>query len=317
MSVFEPRVTLKPYDYSWAVEATKKQQRIHWIAEEVPMSKDVKDWHTKLSEPEKNLARNIMLLFTQSDIDVGNGYLDHYMERIKNPEIRFMLTTFAAQEVIHVLAYSYLMETLGFKDEDYSEFMNYKAMLDKHESVMAMKSDDLEEFLVTMATFGAFIEGLQLFASFIMLLNFQRSGKLKGMGQIVAWSVRDETLHCHSICRLYKTILEENRDVVDVVRIREKVRENGKKAVEHEDAFIDKAFEFGEVEGLSPDQVKSYIRYVADRRFEMLDIEPEYGQYADPQPWFEEMIGGVEHVNFFENRSTAYAKAASSGEEWF
>jgi len=317
MSLTESRLALRPYEYPWAVLATSQQQKAHWLPEEVPMSKDVKDWNSKLTPGEINLARNIMLLFTQSDIDVGNGYLDHYLRVMKNPEIRFMLTTFAAQEVIHVLAYSHLIESLGLPESTYTEFMHYKEMLDKHEHIMSMKSETPQELALTMAVFGGFVEGLQLFASFIMLLNFQRFGKLKGMGQIVAWSVRDETIHCSAVCQMFRQYVSENKDSIDEDRLARDVLHHCELAVEHEDVFIDKAFEMGGVEGLTPEEVKRYIRYVADRRLEMLGYSPVFMVEEDPQPWFEEAIGGVEHANFFENRATAYSKASTTGEDWF
>lgn len=314
MSMLEGRLSLRPYEYPWAVKFTQDQQSIHWLPEEVPMFKDVKDWNMNLSEAELNLAKNIMLLFTQSDIDVGNGYLDHYLQKIKNPEVRFMLTTFAAQEVIHVMAYSHLIESLGLPESTYTEFVNYKEMLEKHEHIMSMQSDTPRNLAITMAVFGGFVEGLQLFASFIMLLNFQRFGKLRGMGQIVAWSVRDETLHCTAVCRMFREFIKENE--ISPESIRADIYFHCGAAVAHEDAFIDKAFEMGGVEGLTADDVKHYIRYVADRRLEMLGFEPVYGVTQDPQPWFEEVIGGVEHANFFENTSTAYTKNGGTG-DWF
>jgi len=317
MSLTEARLALRPYEYPWAIEATTKQQKAHWLPDEIPMSKDVKDWNSNMTPGEISLAKNIMLLFTQSDIDVGNGYLDHYLRVMKNPEIRFMLTTFAGQEVIHVLAYSHLIESLGLPESTYTEFLNYKSMLDKHEHIMSMKSDTPQELALTMAVFGGFVEGLQLFASFIMLLNFQRFGKLKGMGQVVAWSVRDETIHCEGVCHMFRQYVEENSDSIDKGLLQAEVERHCKMAVFHEDAFIDKAFEMGDVEGLTSDRVKGYIRYVADRRMEMLGYPPVYGVSVDPEPWFEEAIGGVEHVNFFENKSTAYSKASTTGTDWF
>ena len=280
------------------------------------MSKDVKDWAAGLTPEDKNLARNIMLLFTQSDIDVGNGYLDHYLQRIRNPEIRFMLTTFAAMEVVHVFAYAHLMETLGFPDSTFSEFTQYDEMRAKHDLMVNWQSATHEDLAVTMAFYGAFMEGLQLFASFIMLLNFQRQGKLVGMGQMVAWSVRDETLHCTSICRMFREFCAEYLSPEEKERVRERAYEQCLNAVATEDAFIDRAYEMGPVRGMSADDVKKFIRYVADRRLELLGYLPYYGVNVDPQPWFNSMISGVEHANFFEARPTEYSQGATSGSYW-
>ncbi|MBV8870589.1 MAG: ribonucleotide-diphosphate reductase subunit beta, partial [Acetobacteraceae bacterium] len=164
----------------------------------------------------------------------------------------------------------------------------------------------------TLAAFGAFTEGLQLFASFAILLNFPRFGKMKGMGQIISWSVRDETLHCLSVIRLFRTFIQENPDIWTEALQRE-ISEICATIVLHEDAFIDLAFEEGGVEGLSADAVKEYIRYIADRRLVQLGLEPLFNVERNPLPWLDEMLNAVEHANFFENRSTEYSKAATVG----
>jgi len=169
-----------------------------------------------------------------------------------------------------------------------------------------------EDIAKTLAVFGAFTEGLQLFASFAILLNFPRFNKMKGMGQIVTWSARDESLHTNSVIKLFHTFIEENPQVwTDDLR-RELYRACDT-IVAHEDAFIDLAFELGEVEGLSGDEVKQYIRYIADRRLNQLGLQPIYNTDRNPLPWLEEMLNGVEHTNFFENRSTEYSRAATQG----
>jgi ribonucleoside-diphosphate reductase beta chain len=132
------------------------------------------------------------------------------------------------------------------------------------------------------------------------------------MGQIVSWSVRDESLHTASIIRLFKTFVSENPEVWT-----EDFQRNLYKAcdtiVAHEDAFIDLAFEMGDIEGLSGDEVKQYIRYIADRRLTQLGLQPMYHSEKNPLRWMDEMLNGVEHTNFFENRATEYSKASTQG----
>jgi ribonucleoside-diphosphate reductase beta chain len=164
----------------------------------------------------------------------------------------------------------------------------------------------------TMAMFGAFTEGLQLFASFAILMNFPRFNKMKGMGQIVTWSVRDETLHCLSMIRLFKTFIHENPDIWDD-ELKAEITESCTTIIGHEDAFIDLAFEMGAIEGLTGEEVKQYIRYIADRRLQQLDLEPVYGVDKNPLPWMDQMLNGAEHTNFFENRATEYSRASTQG----
>eukprot|EP01037_Dinobryon_pediforme_P011683 gene11683-11772_t len=165
---------------------------------------------------------------------------------------------------------------------------------------------------ITLAIFGAFTEGLQLFASFAILLNFPRFNKMKGMGQIISWSVRDETLHTHSIIRLFHTFIEENPNLWNET-LKDDLISHCKEVVNHEDAFIDLAFSRGEVEGLTAEEVKIYIRYIADRRLNQLGLRPVYDVSKNPLGWMDSLLNGVEHTNFFENRVTEYSKAATQG----
>lgn len=223
-----------------------------------------------------------------------------------------MLAAFSNMETVHIAAYSHLLDTIGMPETEYSAFLDYKEMKDKYDYMQQFSSEDLRSTAQTMAVFGAFTEGLQLFASFAMLLNFPRFNKMKGMGQIVSWSVRDESLHCASVIQLFHTLIEENPDIVDYM-FWEDLRESCKTIVTHEDAFIDLAFGMGPIEGLNPQDVKDYIRFVADRRLEQLGMDPIYGIEEHPLPWMSEMLNAVEHANFFENRATEYSRAATQG----
>jgi ribonucleoside-diphosphate reductase beta chain len=168
------------------------------------------------------------------------------------------------------------------------------------------------EIAKTLAAFGAFTEGLQLFASFAILMNFPRFNKMKGMGQIVSWSVRDETLHCLSVIRLFRTFVQENPEIW-TEELRRDLYLICATIVDHEDAFIDLAFELGGVQGLDASLTKQYIRFIADRRLQQLGLEPLYKIEKNPLPWLDEMLNAVEHANFFENRATEYSKASTSG----
>ena len=302
----------KPFRYPWAYDAWLTQQRVHWLPEEVPLADDVKDWHRNLSASEQNLVTQIFRFFTQSDVEVNNCYMKHYSQVFKPTEILMMLSAFSNIETIHIAAYSHLLDTIGMPEAEYSAFLDYKEMKDKFDYMQGFSVENKHEIAKTLAAFGAFTEGLQLFASFAILLNFPRFNKLKGMGQIVTWSVRDETLHCLSVIRLFRTFVQENPEIwTDALR--SELSEICATIVHHEDAFIDLAFELGPVEGLDAVQVKTYIRFIADRRLMQLGLEPLYHVDTNPLPWLDDLLNAVEHANFFENRSTEYSRASTSG----
>ncbi len=312
MSLLEERIAYKPFAYPWAYEAWLTQQRIHWLPEEVPLADDVRDWRQTLSEPERNLLTQIFRFFTQSDIEVNNCYMKHYARVFKPTEVQMMLAAFSNMETVHIAAYAHLLDTIGMPETEYSAFLEYAEMRAKYDYMQRFGTETKEDIATTLAVFGAFTEGLQLFASFAMLLNFPRFNKMKGMGQIISWSVRDETLHCQSIIRLFKTFIAENPDVWTEA-LRRRIRTACTTIVGLEDAFIDLAFGLGPVEGLTADDVKRYIRYIADRRLTQLGLEPEYGLDRNPLPWLDAMLNALEHTNFFENRATEYSRAATQG----
>lgn len=312
MSLLDSKPIYKPFAYPWAYDAWLMQQRIHWLPEEVPLADDVRDWKKNLAPSEKNLLTQIFRFFTQADIEVNNCYMKHYSQTFKPTEVQMMLSAFSNMETVHIAAYSHLLDTIGMPEAEYHAFMKYKEMKDKYDYMQQFGMETKLDIATTMAVFGAFTEGLQLFASFAILLNFPRWGKMKGMGQIVTWSARDETLHTNSIIRLFKTFCEENPEV-NTEELRQRLYVACNTIVTHEDAFIDLAFGMGEVHGLNPNDVKSYIRFIADRRLSQLGLQTMYQIDKNPLPWLDDMLNGVEHANFFENRVTEYTKAATQG----
>jgi len=314
LKLTDERNSFKPFNYPWAYDAWLKHEQAHWLHTEVPMIEDVKDWKNRLTDEEKQFLTHIFRFFTQGDIDVAGGYVRNYLPYFPQPEIRMMLSGFAAREALHIAAYSHLIETLGLPETTYNQFLEYQQMRDKHDYVLDLSSKNgtIESTATHIAVFSAFTEGMQLFSSFIMLLNFPRHGKMKGMGQIITWSIVDETMHAESMIKLFRTYIEENKDIWND-DLKGKIYTIATKMVELEDRFIDLAFSMGDMSNLSPDDVKRYIRYIADRRLISMGLKGIMKVKKNPLPWVEEMINAPTHTNFFENRATDYAKGALSG----
>ena len=310
----DERTYFKPFNYPWAYEAWLKHEQAHWLHTEVPMAEDVKDWKKKLTADEKKFLTNIFRFFTQGDIDVAGGYVKNYLPYFPQPEIRMMLSGFAAREALHIAAYSHLIETLGMPESTYNEFLEYQEMRDKHDYVLQLSSKNgtLESTATHIAVFSAFTEGMQLFSSFIMLLNFPRHGLMKGMGQIVTWSIVDETMHAESMIKLFKEYIKENPEIWND-ELKSKIYTIAEKMVELEDKFIDLSFAGNDMRDLKAEDVKEYIRYIADRRLISLGMKGIFKRKKNPLPWVEEMINAPVHGNFFENRVTDYAKGALTG----
>lgn len=278
------------------------------------MADDIRDWKYKLTGAEKSLLTNLFRFFTQADIEVNNCYMKKYSQVFQPVEVQMMLSAFSNMETIHVHGYSFLVETLGMPDKIYAEFLDFKEMRDKYDYMRQFGVETKEGIAKTLAVFGGFTEGVQLFSTFAILLNFQRFNKMKGMGKIVEWSVRDETLHCNSIIRLFRVFIEENPEIW-TEQLRSDIYEACATIIHFEDAFIDLCFKVGDdIEGLKGIEVKRYIRFIADRRLGELGLKPIYLIDKNPLPWLDEILNGADHTNFFENRVTEYTKAATKGE---
>jgi ribonucleoside-diphosphate reductase beta chain len=302
--ITQERTTFKPFKFPWAYDAWLQHEQSHWLHTEVPMSEDVKDYK-KLSKQEQEFLTKILRFFVQGDLDIGSGYHDHYIPVFKQPEVRMMMSGFAGREALHVAAYAHLIETLGLPESTYNEFLQYKEMVEKHDYINNLSEAPMAEKIAAISAFG---EGMQLFSSFVMLLNFARNGKLKGLGQIIAWSIVDETQHAEGMIKVYREYVKHHPEETTT----EQIKKIADQMVGLEDQFVDLAFSMVEVEKLTKEEVKQYIRYIADRRLISMGMKGIYKIKKNPLPWVDGMLG-VSHTNFFEQRVTDYSKGATTG----
>ena len=312
MSLTGTRDYYKPFDHPWMFDYYVQQNQMHWFPEDVPLHNDVQDWQN-LSDKEKNLLTQIFRLFTQSDVDVSTGYVDRYMRIFKKPEARMMMGAFNNMESIHQHAYSLLLDTVGMPEVEYKAFSEYEAMADKHEYIKNIKvsAKDKDSVAKALAVYSAFTEGLQLFSSFIILLNFPRFGKMKGMGQIITYSIRDESLHVEAMTQLFREYIQENIEIW-TDNFKKEIYQACRSMVDLEDRFLNLVFQMGDIQGLTKKEMQSYIRYIADRRLLQLGLKPNYGVKENPLTWLDDVLR-VEHQNFFEGRATSYMKAGLRG----
>ncbi len=312
MPLLQASKQYKPFEYPWAFEYWKRQQQLHWLPEEVPLGEDCRDWAQKLTDHERNLLTQIFRFFTQADVEVQDCYHEKYGRVFKPTEIKMMLTAFSNMETVHIAAYSHLLDTIGMPESEYGAFLEYAELKEKHDYMQNFGVDSDEDIARTLAMFGGFTEGVQLFASFAMLMNFPRFNKMKGMGQIVTWSIRDESLHCEGIIKMFHTFCAERQCLTKAVK--DDIADVCQTTIRLEDNFIDLAFEMGPVNGMTAKDIKKYIRYIADWRMGQLGLKPIYMIDEHPIPWLIPMLNGVEHANFFETRATEYSKAATRGQ---
>ena len=324
--LFEERIPFKPFEYpEYYTEGWLKQAQAFWLHTEIPMQMDVKDWNENLSESEKNLVGNILLGFAQTECAVSDYWTGMVTDWFPKHEIRQMAMMFGSQETIHATAYSYLNETLGL--DDFSAFLHEPAVAEKFELLTATSADWTPEDLRTnpkarqevgrsLAIFSAFAEGVSLYSSFAVLYSFQMRNLLKGIGQQMKWSVRDESLHSKMGCQLFRHMCEEYPELLD--ECKDAIEEAARLIVELETRFIDKMFEMGDVENLKSDDLKEFIKSRTNAKLEELGYESIFDydkDKSDNLDWFYHLTGGHTHTDFFAIRPTDYSKA-NEGEDW-
>ena len=310
MNITEPRLWYKPFEYQQAFDFYKDQHRVHWLADEVPLASDLNDWKLKLTESEKNLIGNILKSFAQTEVHVNDYWSTKVSMWFPKPEVQAMARVFADFESIHAEAYARLNEELGL--DDFKAFLEDETSKAKIDRLVETPGESLEERALSLAIFSAFTEGVNLFSSFAILMSFQLRNLMKGTGQIVEWSVRDESLHSKAGCWLYKTLLSEN-PILDTPELRNKIVEACELSVQLEFDFIEKAFEMGNVDGLTKEQLKNFIKARANEKIIELGYNAIYND-IDPNllkqiEWFGHLTSGKTHQDFFAGRVTNYSKS--------
>jgi ribonucleoside-diphosphate reductase beta chain len=309
--ITELRPHYKPFEYQTAFEFYKDQHRAHWLADEVPLSSDLNDWKLKLSESEKNLIGNILKSFAQTETYVNDYWATKVAVWFPKHEIKAMACAFADFESIHAEAYARLNEELGL--DDFEAFMEDEEAKAKIDRLVELPGDTLREKALSLAIFSAFTEGVNLFSSFAVLMSFQLRNLMKGTGQIVEWSVRDESLHSKAGCWLFRTMIEEMPELNEGME--KQIYEACDISVKLEFDFIDKAFEMGEIEGLNKNQLKNFIKERANQKLIELGYNPLYND-IDPNllkqmEWFGHLTSGKTHQDFFAGRVTDYSKSTA------
>lgn len=301
----EPSLTYKPFKYPDYVQAAIAHDKAHWGEWETNLTEDVTQWKSGvISDSEKYHITSILQLFTQSDVVVGGSYVDVFLPRIKNNEARMMILSFAARETIHQRAYALLNDTLGLPEASYGTFLEYKEMSEKIEFMQDFNPDTPEGLGLALAR-TVCNEGMSLFSAFVMLLNYQRYGKMKGMCEIVEWSIRDESMHVLGMADVFRRYCEENPQIV-TDSFKKAIYQMYRDAVDLEDKVIDLAYAKGAPSGLAAEDLKTYIRYLADRRLIQLGLKPNFKVKTNPLDWVDWIVNGDSFKNFFEGKVTNY-----------
>jgi ribonucleoside-diphosphate reductase beta chain len=320
-NILEPRLVYKPFEYQEAADYWLKQQQAHWLHTEVPMMSDLNDWKQNLTETEKNIVGSILKGFAQTETVVNDYWSGLVTKWFRKPEIIMMATTFGAFETIHAEAYSLLNETLGL--ENFAEFLEDEATMAKIENLMAVRDGmetelNLHEIAKSLAIFSAFTEGVNLFSSFAVLLSFKLENKLKGVGQIVEWSIRDESMHSEAGCWLFKTLIKENPKL-KTPELEAAINEAALLSLTLELDFIEKVYELGDLKGCPKYDLINFIKNRVNTKLGDLGYKPIISNIdmtaVERMKWFDHLSAGKQHTDFFANRVTNYSKGHLTWDE--
>src|ERR1700722_1293532 len=309
MSILTPRPTYAPFEYDQAYKYWELQQQSHWLHTEISMASDISDWKSNLNETEKNVIGHILKGFTQSEVFIQEYWSQMVAKWFKRPEIQMMSACFANMESIHAVSYAYLNQSLGL--EDFEAFLYEPTAKAKIDRLIATKGKTKEEIAKSLAIFSAFNEGVNLFSSFAILMNFSRFNKLKGVGQIIAFSIKDESLHSEAGCWLFRTLISEFPEIMTDA-LKEELYDAARLTVELEDNFIAKAFELGTIEGIDHHDMKAFIRFRTNTKLGDLGLGKLWKNIdkdaLERMSWFDVMSSGNSHDDFFASRIDSYAK---------
>lgn len=308
-TLLTPRASYAPFEYEQAYKYWEKQQQSHWLHTEIAMGPDINDWMTVLSSTEKSVIGHILKGFTSAEVFIQEYWTQNVAKWFKKPEIQMMASAFGSFEGIHAVSYAYLNQSLGL--EDFEAFLQEPTAKAKIDRLMETKGKSRADMARSLAIFSAFNEGVNLFSSFAILLNFSRFNKMKGLGQIISFSIKDESLHSDAGCWLFRTLVGEYPEILDD-ELKADLYDAARLTVELEDAFITKAFEFGPIEGLDLSDMKNFIRFRTNTKLHDLNLDPlwlDIDQAAmERMAWFDVLSAGVNHADFFASRVTDYSR---------
>lgn len=315
--ITKDRLNFKPFEYQWAYDYWFKQQNAHWLHTEINMQSDIHDWNMNLSLNEKNVIGDILKGFTQTETEVGSYWSEMIPKWFPIPEIKMMGQVFGSFETIHAVAYSYLNDILGL--DDFCAFLEDEVIMNKLKSLIEIRKNpfeknDRKQIAKSIALFSAAAEGIQLFSSFAVLLSFRKTNRLKGIGQQIIFSVRDESLHSEAGCKIFRTFCSENKGLKESVE--DSVYQGIDLALKNEFVFIDQIFNKGDLPTICKEDLKNFMKDRANIKLKELGLNNVYEidkKKLSNMDWFYITISGEQQTDFFDNRETGYSKP---NEDW-
>jgi len=305
--IFDIRQTYRPFEYPQFYEFYRNQQLVHWTKDEINLGQDVQDWNMHLTQNEKDVIGGILKGFTQMEILVGD-YWRKVAEWFPKPEIAMMASAFSYFESIHMDNYAMINEQLQL--DDFSAFLYDIATKEKLDYFIERPEiTSKEEIAKSIAIFSAFAEGCLLFSSFAVLLSFQKENLMKGVGQIVSFSIRDENSHSQGGIYLFNKIIEEYPEIKE--QIKNDILEAASICYQLEEQFLNNLFKIGNIRTLTKEELLNFVKDRLNLKLQELGYERLFEinkELLQNISWFGSLSSGREFGDFFATRVSEYSQ---------
>ena len=305
--IFDIRQTYRPFEYPQFYEFYRNQQLVHWTKDEINLGQDVQDWNMHLTQNEKDVIGGILKGFTQMEILVGD-YWRKVAEWFPKPEIAMMASAFSYFESIHMDNYAMINEQLQL--DDFSAFLYDIATKEKLDYFIERPEiTSKEEIAKSIAIFSAFAEGCLLFSSFAVLLSFQKENLMKGVGQIVSFSIRDENSHSQGGIYLFNKIIEEYPKIKE--QIKDDILEAANICYQLEEQFLNNLFKTGNIRTLTKEELLNFVKDRLNLKLQELGYEKIFEinkELLQNISWFGSLSSGREFGDFFATRVSEYSQ---------
>lgn len=319
-NIFRERANYKPFEYPQLKNYMDAIHRSFWVVDEFSLTSDIQEYHVELTEHQRQVIQRTMLAISQIEARFVKTFWGNMYGRLPKPEVSDVGATFSDSEARHSTAYSQLLEYLGMNEifERIDDFDCLRKRQEYLKGFVTPKDDSDKEYTKSILMFSMFIENVSLFGQFLIMSSFDKySNMLTGISNIVQSTSADESVHALFGAELINIIREENPEWFTEETVRE-THEACRVSMEAESEIVDWIFESGDLEFITAEEVKDYLRWRFNQSMEMIDY-PEVFEVKDTTKekfqWFEMQVNSTTNPDFFARRNVNYTKVNKSFDE--
>ncbi len=310
---------LAPFKYPWAWSFWLNANKNHWTPLDINMTKDVSDYHHKLTVEEKHVYENVLAYLTTSDILAMRNIGLAVMEKMTAPELQIYQARQVYEEALHTWTYQHCIESIGIEQgEIYNRYRVVPAINNKIQ--MANKrlnsvlrsdidlndSDELHNFVHSYLFFAGVFEGCWFYNGFSPIFALQRRGLMTGTAEQLQYIMRDEVLHSAFGIRVVNQIVKEENIELDKNVLRQMWDESEACEIDYANYILKDP-----ILGYNAEDHIEQFRYIANRRAKQLNIEIPFPGAKNSLTWLDEQANTRKEKNFFETRVTEYQTGAA------